>query len=997
MNHPALSFLNRWLRVALPGLILAVPLALAQTGSKSPKATPPRTSSTPQSPATGGAAKPPAGADAMGVVDGIPITEAEWDRLAKPYFEEIAARAGRPLNDEEKTLLRRNVLDELIRERLWLADAKRRGIVIPEATIDSRMKQSDFFRTNGRPDEAKFRAFKSSPTSNYATLRGQIERTLLLEEYVRWMERRFGPREPELKKTFEERTSQASIRYFVLGPEAVSLDPEATPAQVRAYYEAHPDEFVTADEARIQYIRVPGAADAAAGDSARAASDAARKAAGDVLAAVTAGAPIETAAKPYGGIHDSGPFRLGEPVRGLGRSDLLAGTVKSTAEGRWAPEPIRMGPYWVVLKVTERRPSRRVPFSEAVPFAKRKADALVQDAVIDSLARQEVRENPEPYYAPRLQASIVARGLDSFESGPAPTQKEVEKRLDRMRKEHQIPESNTSWADSVRPTLPAFMLRERRLTSAMRSMREAASRLQKRESAARVAARHAGVLSMFQLYRGEPPLRASLVDGSFLDSLYNLSPGAVVGPRVRGDSVFVVRVEHLDVRFMPPYAAVEPAAKAAVIERRRASLTREAEAWFVSHRGSYQTPQRWVLDIVTFPRQKKEDVPVSADSIAAYWRARPLEFTEPGRARVHHVLIRAPEGSSRAEARKRARQARERIVKGEDFEAVAREVSEDPSSAAKGGDLGEMTRAAVVKEFADAAFSLPIGAISEPVETRFGVHILRVDERKPERLRPLEECVEEIRGVLATALSDSMALRPALALARAGAAGAPFDSLARPFGGAKRTDPVTAQSEIPGVGRVSELERIVSGLPDGGVAPEPIAMTDGYVVVRRVAEVASQQAEFREVSDRVVADYQRSKRRATADSLNAVVRAALKSGESLESVALRFGGLRTSRLFGREGPIPDFQRDQALARDSTYLSLVFSSKPGAALPPIEGATGTLYAVVDTVAILPANDYAKQRDTLHRELTEQRIDAWTARLRAKATIRMNRRELQSLLS
>ena len=174
-------------------------------------------------------------------------------------------------------------------------------------------------------------------------------------------------------------------------------------------------------------------------------------------------------------------------------------------------------------------------------------------------------------------------------------------------------------------------------------------------------------------------------------------------------------------------------------------------------------------------------------------------------------------------------------------------------------------------------------------------------------------------------------------------------------------------------------------------------MTDGYAVVRRVAEVASQQADFQDVTDRVVADYQRAKRRTVADSLNGVVRTALKSGESLEALALRFGGLRTSRMFGREGPIPDFQRDPALARDSTYLSLVFSSKPGATLPPIDGASGTLYAVVDTVAVLPASDYAKQRDALHRELTEERIHAWTTRLRAKAVIRMNRRELQALLS
>jgi ribosomal protein L29 len=125
------------------------------------------------------------------------------------------------------------------------------------------------------------------------------------------------------------------------------------------------------------------------------------------------------------------------------------------------------------------------------------------------------------------------------------------------------------------------------------------------------------------------------------------------------------------------------------------------------------------------------------------------------------------------------------------------------------------------------------------------------------------------------------------------------------------------------------------------------------------------------------------------------VRAALKSGETVESQAARFGGLRVSKMFGREGPIPDFARD-AVAKDSSYLKLIFSSKPGAALPPVEGNGGTIYAVVDTVAILSPGEFAKQRDALQRELVEERIDAWTARLRAKAAIRMHRRELQALL-
>ena len=102
-HHPSVSILIRAIRVASPGIVLAASFAFAQTGSRTTKATPPQTSTAPQT--SPGASKPAAGTAALASVDGIPITETEWDRLAKPYFEEIEARAGRPLNEEEKKLL----------------------------------------------------------------------------------------------------------------------------------------------------------------------------------------------------------------------------------------------------------------------------------------------------------------------------------------------------------------------------------------------------------------------------------------------------------------------------------------------------------------------------------------------------------------------------------------------------------------------------------------------------------------------------------------------------------------------------------------------------------------------------------------------------------------------------------------------------------------------------------------------------------------------------
>ena len=100
--------------------------------------------------------------------------------------------------------------------------------------------------------------------------------------------------------------------------------------------------------------------------------------------------------------------------------------------------------------------------------------------------------------------------------------------------------------------------------------------------------------------------------------------------------------------------------------------------------------------------------------------------------------------------REAAEAARARVTQGgEDFAAVAREVSTDESTAANGGDLGWFTREEMVAPFAEAAFALEPGAISEPVETEFGWHVIQVTERDPDRpltdaqINHLQQAAEE--------------------------------------------------------------------------------------------------------------------------------------------------------------------------------------------------------------------------------------------------------------
>jgi peptidyl-prolyl cis-trans isomerase C len=121
---------------------------------------------------------------------------------------------------------------------------------------------------------------------------------------------------------------------------------------------------------------------------------------------------------------------------------------------------------------------------------------------------------------------------------------------------------------------------------------------------------------------------------------------------------------------------------------------------------------------------------------------KPMGATEEVRAR--HILFRAEpkDDKAMAEAEARARAALERIKKGEDFEKVASELTEDPSGKNDGGDLGYFTKDQMVPEFANVAFQMYPGQISNPVRSPFGWHIIKLEDR---RKRPVPE-YEKVRG-----------------------------------------------------------------------------------------------------------------------------------------------------------------------------------------------------------------------------------------------------------
>jgi peptidyl-prolyl cis-trans isomerase C len=144
------------------------------------------------------------------------------------------------------------------------------------------------------------------------------------------------------------------------------------------------------------------------------------------------------------------------------------------------------------------------------------------------------------------------------------------------------------------------------------------------------------------------------------------------------------------------------------------------------------------------------NVEVSDKEIETYYTDHPDLFEQPEQVRASHILIGIkPDAneSETAEARKKIESVLSRLKKGEDFSALAKELSTCPSNA-KGGDLGFFGRTQMVKPFEDAAFSLKPGEISDIVETRFGFHVIKLVDRKPQSTLALAEVKEQLEQQL---------------------------------------------------------------------------------------------------------------------------------------------------------------------------------------------------------------------------------------------------------
>jgi len=235
--------------------------------------------------------------------------------------------------------------------------------------------------------------------------------------------------------------------------------------------------------------------------------------------------------------------------------------------------------------------------------------------------------------------------------------------------------------------------------------------------------------------------------------------------------------------------------------------------------------------------------------IADDYAANAYVYQQPEKVKARHLLVKVAKDAPKEkkdEARAKIEGYKKQLDGGKDFAALAKEVSEDEGSKASGGDLGGFQpRQAWVPEFSAAAFALKPGEVSAPVESPFGFHLIKVEEKKPAESKPLDAVSGEIARKLWTrdrsqALAKAEAEK-ALAAAKGGKKleeqypatkeKMQFEASSAPE--AKTTEEFSVNGDaIPMLPPMPELMKDVAAQKGEAVLDKAYASGDGFLVAK---------------------------------------------------------------------------------------------------------------------------------------------------------------------
>lgn len=191
------------------------------------------------------------------------------------------------------------------------------------------------------------------------------------------------------------------------------------------------------------------------------------------------------------------------------------------------------------------------------------------------------------------------------------------------------------------------------------------------------------------------------------------------------------------------YVCLEPGS----VKETAAVSQDEIKKYYDEHREEFRQPEKAKAAYIVFdPARYEKTAEVAEREIQEYYQVDTELYFEPKQVRARQILLKTDKKDGDDAVFKKAEALLEKINKGDDFEKLARAVSQDEATAGKGGDLGYFKKGDLIKPLEKAAFLLKKGQVSQPVKSGLGWHIIKVEDIKEARTRPLEEVRDKIEA-----------------------------------------------------------------------------------------------------------------------------------------------------------------------------------------------------------------------------------------------------------
>ncbi len=446
-----------------------------------------------------------------------------------------------------------------------------------------------------------------------------------------------------------------------------------------------------------------------------------------------------------------------------------------------------------------------------------------------------------------------------------------------------------------------------------------------------------------------PQFEAKLRQDMLAARLENVASSGIVVTPQEAMQEYLDRNEKVKLQ----YAAFSPADLRSKINPTQAELEQE----FNQKRGFYQLPEKKNVDLIVADQDKvAEAIQISDQQLLAYYNAHVQDqFRLPERVHARHILL-LTKGKSPDEIkaiRTKADDLLKQVKAGGDFAALAKANSQDPGSAAKGGDLSWITRGQTVANFEKAAFTLKPNEISGVVTTEYGFHIIQVLEHQQARVQPFAE----VKNDIATAMKKQLSVDQVENLADQA-----HSQLEKNPAGAQqiadqlhlqyfKADDFTAGGVIPGIGTDKAVSDAIGSLAKKGDVTPVVQSGASRLVIAAIRDVVpAHRAEFADVEQQVRQNYISSKASVLGtENANKFAQLVKSNGGDFEAAAKAVDAtVKTTDAFTRTGAAEGVGAAE-------YVKSAFTSPVGTIIGPVD--TGGRLVVAKVIEKTPADPSA----------------------------------------